>query len=285
MKIDTPLVGGVWISFLVIFFIASYTFLFSSGAPAGRTGAPRVGEPQEPTCVDGCHASFSLNSGEGSVTILAPAGYSPGEVFDVTVMVSDPNAVLFGFEITAKDASAEHVGLWDVSDNAVEFAGGSTEYVTHNDAPSGSGSFSWTIPWKAPGSDAGDVTFYAAGNGADGDGRFLGDRIYTTSLTISPGGPTATEDADATVDFAIDSVFPNPFADRATIVFTLDRAEEVSLELFDALGRKLGSEILGLQPPGLHEWVISGDRLPTGVLFYRLRAGSQARSGLLILAR
>ena len=287
MKIDAPSAGGIWISFLTIFLIASSTFLFSFGAPAERTGAPRMGEPQEPTCVDGCHVSFPLNSGEGSVTILAPAEYAPGEIFDVTVRVSDPNAVLFGFEITAKDASAEHVGLWDISGDAVQFSGGSTEYVTHNNAPSGSGSdsFSWTIPWTAPGSDAGDVTFYATGNGADGDGGLLGDRIYATSLTISPVGPTATDETEAPVDFAIDSVFPNPFTGRATIAFTLNRTEEVSLELFDALGRKLGSEILGLQPPGMHEWLISGDHLPTGVIFYRIRAGSHARSGLLILAR
>ncbi|MCH8122715.1 MAG: hypothetical protein IH853_06290 [Bacteroidetes bacterium] len=272
--------GGVWISFLAILLIASSTFLFSFGAPAARTGAPG-----ESTCVDGCHVSFPLNSGGGSVTIQAPAEYTPGETFNVTVSVADPDAAAFGFEITAKDASEVHVGSWDVSDDAVQFAGGSTEYVTHHNAPFSSQSFSWIISWTAPGTDVGNITFYAAGNGADGGGEFLNDRIYSTSLTVSPRGPTAAEETDLPIDFAIASVFPNPFVDRATIVFSLSRAAEVSLDLFDALGRKLSSKKLGLRPPGQHEWMIVGNRLPTGVIFYRLRAGRNVQSGLLILTR
>jgi len=285
MNTNAPIVGGFWIAFVAVFLIASSSFLFSFGAPAERTGAPRMGEPQELTCVDGCHVSFPLNSGEGSVAILAPAAYSPGEKFDVQVRVSDPDAILFGFEITSKDAFAGHVGAWDVSGDAVQFSGGSAEYVTHEDAVFGSESITWVIPWTAPSSDVGDVTFYATGNGADGDGRFLGDRIYATSLTMAPGEPTATEEEDTSFDFKINSVFPNPFLDRATIVFSLERSEDISLELFDALGRKIGFGQIGRLSPGMHEWMISGEDLPTGVIFYRLRAGGQVRSGLLIRVR
>jgi MYXO-CTERM domain-containing protein len=61
---------------------------------------------------------------------------------------------------------------------------------------------SWTVRWAAPASDVGPVTFYAAGNAANGDGENMvmgvpssaGDFIYTTSVTVpvpEPGSASA----------------------------------------------------------------------------------------------
>src|SRR5262249_13884214 len=46
----------------------------------------------------------------------------------------------------------------------------------------------WTFDWIAPNADVGPVTFYAAGNAANGDDIPLGDYIYTTIASI--GGPS-----------------------------------------------------------------------------------------------
>jgi hypothetical protein len=46
----------------------------------------------------------------------------------------------------------------------------------------------WTPPASA---GAGDVTFYAAGNAANNDGDNTGDKIYSSSLTVSAGSPSA----------------------------------------------------------------------------------------------
>jgi len=44
---------------------------------------------------------------------------------------------------------------------------------------------SWKVKWTPPASATGTITFYAAGNGADGDGTKSGDYIYTTTLEIA----------------------------------------------------------------------------------------------------
>ncbi|HQR37532.1 MAG TPA: FG-GAP-like repeat-containing protein, partial [Blastocatellia bacterium] len=46
------------------------------------------------------------------------------------------------------------------------------------------GSVEWQMNWKAPSSDLGPVTFYAAGNAANGDHTDFFDYIYTTNVTI-----------------------------------------------------------------------------------------------------
>ncbi len=48
----------------------------------------------------------------------------------------------------------------------------------------------WQVSWTAPAAGAGAVTFYAAGNAADGCGTDLGDFIYTTTVTSQEGSAT-----------------------------------------------------------------------------------------------
>ena len=41
----------------------------------------------------------------------------------------------------------------------------------------------WTFKWTAPTNDVGPITFYAAGNAANGDFSTSGDYIYTQKAT------------------------------------------------------------------------------------------------------
>ena len=76
------------VSLLVFFLCRSLSVLtrvsaFSSGPPAGRTGAPG-----EATCHD-CHSSYDLNDSSGGVTIVGlPDFYVPlGDPISFAVMV------------------------------------------------------------------------------------------------------------------------------------------------------------------------------------------------------
>ena len=73
---------------------------FSSGPLASRTGAPALGSfPQEANCT-ACHAG-TVNSGGGTLTITAPANYSPNQDVAVTVTINQTGRALFGFQLTA----------------------------------------------------------------------------------------------------------------------------------------------------------------------------------------
>ena len=171
---------------------AAGLFAHSFGAPPGETGAPG-----ETNCTV-CHAGVA-NSNGGSITIsvVNAMTYSPGETLNLTVTVSDPTAMRWGFELTARLASngMQEAGTLSLpaGDTLAQLeSSGSLQYVTHTSAgtrPGTSGGASWDVLWTAPATNVGAVTFYAAGNAANNNGLPTGDHIYTTSLTIQPAPP------------------------------------------------------------------------------------------------
>ncbi|HKQ78350.1 MAG TPA: choice-of-anchor V domain-containing protein [Blastocatellia bacterium] len=171
---------------------------FSSGMFPSRSGAPALGGfPQETSCVE-CHTG-TVNSGGGSLTITAPANYSPGQNVPVTVTINQASRVFFGFELTALNDQGQKAGDLIPSDARTQLVNGASpfagrQYIQHSFsgiiAPS-SGQNSWSFIWKAPAQSAGRVTFYAAGNASNADGGTTGDLTYTTSRSINSGSTPA----------------------------------------------------------------------------------------------
>lgn len=262
---------------------------FSSGAPAARTGAP-TGDPRFPfesDCTQ-CHNEFAVNTGPGSIVISAPNVYELGVTYAFTVVVSDSDALRFGFEITAKEGSPQFspAGTWDVvAGSGTQLVGVSRSYVTHTDAPFGTVSETFQVQWTAPAIDAGDITFYAAGNGADNTGSTSGDEIYTSSHVIRPAGSVATESEAPASEFRLTDVFPVPFTDHTTLSFQLAEPAPVSIDVYDITGREVYSAQLGNYASGAHSVRLEADKLPAGVLLFNLMAGAHSATGRLILIR
>lgn len=92
-----------------------------------------------------------------------------------------------------------------------------------------------------------------------------------------PQFPVATEGAPESAAAAL-SVFPNPSRDAATVRFTLDRPQRVTLALYDVLGRRVLSRDLGAQPAGEATHRIDMTSLPTGVYIVCLDGDAGARA-------
>jgi hypothetical protein len=160
---------------------------FVSGPPASHTDAPGEGNCTE------CHTTFALNSGNGNVTITGlPDTYTPNQLVPVTVTVNHPNGFLYGFQVTALNSMNHPIGTLAVidPDNTFEVTGVVNsetrtyiEQTMDGAMPVEFDRRAFTFTWTAPASDAGPVTFYAAGNGANGDHDNSGDHIYTTQVT------------------------------------------------------------------------------------------------------
>ncbi|HKQ76046.1 MAG TPA: choice-of-anchor V domain-containing protein [Blastocatellia bacterium] len=174
------------ILFTIYSFYGSSVRAFSSGPPPGNTGAPG-----EATCTS-CH--FQGAPGGGSVSISGlPATYSPNQEITLTVTVSQPNRQRYGFSLTALDSSNNRAGdLLTNNDNRTLVQSVGRQYISHTFSsvdPTGPGLGSWTFKWKAPAQTVGRVTFYVAGNAANGDFQQTGDTIYTSSRSVEPGAP------------------------------------------------------------------------------------------------
>ncbi len=158
----------------------------SSDGKSGKTGAPDEGD-----CTQ-CHGGTAVNAGVGSVSVSTgmASGYVPGEVYGMSVTVSQVGISLFGFSIVALDANGASVGTFTAgADNHTEnltIAGNIRQYVTHNfNGGASAGSHTFSFDWTAPASDAGAITFYVSANAANGNGGTSGDFIYTTSTSVS----------------------------------------------------------------------------------------------------
>ena len=167
---------------------------FSSGPPPSQTGAPGEG-----TCAS-CHGSFPLNSGGGMFTIAGlPANYLSGQEVDITITLTQSNRALYGFQVTVVDDAGSQAGTLIVTDSArtktvAGGVGGGRVYIEHTlngTTPSATNRGSWTFRWRAPATSAGRVTFYAAGNAANGNGNPGGDFIYTATAVTQPAAQLA----------------------------------------------------------------------------------------------
>ena len=226
-------------SFYLIFFaISTAIFLmsgvdYSSGSPGGKTGSPGDGGN---TCTD-CHAG-TAEPAEGLISSNIPEeGFMPGETYEIEVTVSDDNAGLFGFEVTAENSVDAKTGTFAIIDEEnTKFVNGNAA-VSHTSlgtTPDGNAK-SWNMEWTAPEEAEGPVTFYTAVNAADGDGTNNGDQILTSSETYQINSVGISEKE------IVQKLYPNPAKDVLNIL--LENAYE-KIHIWSASGKLLTSEHL-----------------------------------------
>lgn len=168
---------------------SAYAFSFLA-PPDEKTGAPNEG-----TCADvGCHAQNALNVSGGALMLTVPETYVPNEVYTIVVDLSRAGQSKWGFEMTALDANGVRAGSFTAGDAADTqlTETNSKQYIQHTTAGTAAGTndaHGWEFKWTAPDADVGPITFYAAGNAANGDFTPAGDYIYTEQAESTPPIP------------------------------------------------------------------------------------------------
>ncbi len=174
---------GIFIAILLIFY-GNTASGFLSGPIAGRTGAPNDICDSLTCSVTPCHDSYGLNTGKAAFSITAPSTYEKGKTTNIVVKFVNSNTSLHGFEITAMDTTNTKVGTFTSTDDTIQTESYRDQYAAHTTI--GTAESSWTIQWSAPSENvSGPITFYAAGNEANGNSLSSGDYIYTDTATIS----------------------------------------------------------------------------------------------------
>lgn len=190
-----------------LFILFTSGLMSGSGSPGAKTGSPGDGGQN---CTQ-CHSGTAISQEFWILGSMGPLGYEPGVEYTIVVVGIHPDAEKFGFEATAEDAQGNKVGT-------ITIAGmpGMTQLTNNNHAvthtiagtvPLLDTASTWMFNWTAPAVEAGDITFYAAINAANGNGNNSGDQIYLTSFTTSPSGGIGINEVQKNNHF---SVFPNP---------------------------------------------------------------------------
>ena len=96
--------------------------------------------------------------------------------------------------------------------------------------------------------------------------------------------------SDLPEEFALKANYPNPFNPTTTIAFDVPEATDVTLEVYDMMGRRVATLISGQLNAGRYEAVWNarsdaGSMVASGVYIYRLRAGSFESTKQMVLMK
>jgi hypothetical protein len=116
------------------------------------------------------------------------------------------------------------------------------------------------------------------------DGQFWREPGDTTGL--APMGPQAANDPliPSPSSFIL-SAYPNPFNASTTFAFSLPRAGQISLRVFDLLGREVAVLKDGFVGAGTYRMTLDGSNMASGIYFAWLNAGSSSQTKKLLLLK
>lgn len=98
----------------------------------------------------------------------------------------------------------------------------------------------------------------------------------TDYYVINVSGTTAEPEvgiSEIPTEFKLYPAHPNPFNPTTAISFDLPETGEVSLTVYDVLGREVARLVAGQMVAGNHQAEFDGKNFPSGVYFYSLEAG------------
>jgi uncharacterized protein (TIGR03437 family) len=261
-----------------------------------------TGAPGEGTC-SGCHSGGPAG-GTLQITGL-PANYTPDQEYTLTVTIAQQGRPRFGFQTTVIDGGGRQAGTLIVSDATRtqsvtgNVGGNQRTYIEHTSNginPTSAGQNVWTFRWRAPAASTGRITFYVAGNAANGDFTSFGDSIYTTSGSSDPGAqPTPTPRAFASVSaasfrpagaispesiaagFSQEIVAPNVLAVASTVPLP-ETLAEVIVRVTDSAGTARNAGLFFVSPNQINYVIPAGTSAGAATISV-LRSGQVVSQG------
>jgi hypothetical protein len=83
------------------------------------------------------------------------------------------------------------------------------------------------------------------------------------------------------------NAFPNPFTDLITMKYSINSEANVTMEITDIIGKQVLKSNFGKQKEGYHIWEwkstdSNGNKVPSGVYFYKVKANGFSYEGKII---
>jgi hypothetical protein len=90
--------------------------------------------------------------------------------------------------------------------------------------------------------------------------------------------------------FSLSQNYPNPVVNSTSIRYTLPRESYVDVKVYNNAGQEIRTLVKTIQKPGYYRinWDlrgVSGDEMPNGVYFFRMRAGDFTATRKLVILR
>ncbi len=145
--------------------------------------------------------------------------------------------------------------------------------------------------------EAWQVLGFVRGNGTTSDAKSYSFMDRTASGKVSyrlkqvdfdgafEYSPVIEVEAGLLRTFELGQNYPNPFNPSTVISYQLPVASEVSLKVYDVLGREVATLVSGRQEAGRYSVPFNAASLSSGVYFYRLQSGSFVETKKMMLVK
>jgi hypothetical protein len=121
-------------------------------------------------------------------------------------------------------------------------------------------------------------------------GRYIRRANVTVLGTFTVGTFTSVDVEENSTNlptkFSLSQNFPNPFNPTTIILFDLPKKSQVSLKIYDLLGREIATLVNNEEmPAGSYLKEFNASHLTSGVYFYRLQADQYTETKKLVLMK
>jgi len=110
--------------------------------------------------------------------------------------------------------------------------------------------------------------------------------IDSMDVAFKNGNPVDTGNEEVKIySFNLEQNYPNPFNPSTTIKFTISDLRFTILKVYDVLGNEIATLVNEKKPAGSYVVEFSSANFPSGVYFYKLRAGSYSATKKMLLIK
>jgi hypothetical protein len=132
-----------------------------------------------------------------------------------------------------------------------------------------------------------DGGFVLTGSLSTGDAA---QDVFLIKLASDQVGIENESDNSLSYGFRLATNYPNPFNSVTAIEYSLPEESKVTIEIYDILGRKIGTLVQEKQPAGYHQVVWdgkdkNGKMVSTGIYFYELYVDDYRESKAMIMIK
>ncbi|MEX2605437.1 MAG: T9SS type A sorting domain-containing protein, partial [Gracilimonas sp.] len=105
-------------------------------------------------------------------------------------------------------------------------------------------------------------------------------------VTLEVNDAVSNEITNQPKEISLEQNYPNPFNPSTVISYQLEENSEISLQVFDMLGREVATLVNGeRRAAGEHKVTFEAGNLSSGIYIYRLKTASQTLTRQMVLIK